>query len=77
VVMMVMAMIVRVVVAVIVRMIVRVAVIVIVTMPVFVDRLHAGSDGDRGDGLRIQQPAEYQHHRRSSQREQRDQPNQV
>jgi hypothetical protein len=56
---------------------VRVIVVMVVTVAVFVDRLHAGSDGDLGDGLRIQQPAEYQHHRRSSQREQRDQPNQV
>ena len=79
----VMAMIMRMVMPVIVIM--RVPVVVIVRMgvvtvamvmpvPVFEDGLHAGGHRNCALGLRIQNLAEQQHHRRSEEREQGNQP---
>jgi len=62
-------------------MIVRVSVIVrmgvAMVMPVFEDGLHAGSHRDFALGLRIENLAEQQHHRRSEEREQGNQPDGV
>ena len=61
-------------------MIVAVAVIVAMIVPVaviVVDVLHALGDRHRGRRLRVQDLAEQQHQRRSAEREQWDQPDEI
>ena len=72
-----MTMIVTVVVAVGVIMVVVVVVAVGMAVMIIVDGLDARDDGDSAGGLRVEHLAEEQHHRRASQREQRNEPNQV
>ena len=80
---MVVTMSVRMIMPVIMVVIVRVAVVMIMrvavpmVMPVFKDGLHAGGHCDFTLGLRIENLAEQQHHRRSEEREQGNQPDGV
>jgi len=61
----------------IVRMIVGMRVAVAMVVPVFENWLHAGGHRDFALGLRIENLAKQQHHRRSEEREQGNQPDGV
>ena len=72
-----MIMIVRVAVVVIMRVSVIMRMAVAMVVPVFKDGLHTGGHRDFALGLRIEHLAEQQHHRRSEEREQGNQPDGV